>query len=221
MKTRKTPNAIRFWLPVILVAVWWGTPLFSQEKPKTVLLRQKGGIQFANADVPTPAPLAPALGLKSENTAWLLSLGGTLLPVGMGFASIDYSPDGPEDESIAPSLLILSGAVFGPSLGYFYGGRPGRALTGIGIRVAGTAAMVGAVAASWDNPDASGAGALALVGLGLFVASPIYDIATVKGAVRKHTRTLPDNALTITPAYFAGYRAPGPSDAVQILGGRE
>lgn len=67
---------------------------------------------------------------KSGKRALMLSVGATLIPVGLGtIAAIGNR------ESLAAGL-ISSGLLIGPSVGHFYVGRAGRGLTTIGIRFA-------------------------------------------------------------------------------------
>jgi len=86
-------------------------------------------------------------------------------------------------------MAFTGGLVVGPSLGYFYAGQRGRAWRGLGLRILGYGALFGAVAASWDcygDGDECRAGAaLAVVGSAMTLGSAIYDIASVRGAVRR------------------------------------
>lgn len=126
-------------------------------------------------------------GLKSENRAYNYSLLGTVLPL--------------------PTLVLaVPGVWFGPSFGYFYADRPGRAWTGIGIRTLALGGMISAFGiCGWDcGPGESAysvAWAVFLTSGGVFVGSAIYDIATVRREVRKHNASL--NAVTwrVTPRY--------------------
>lgn len=179
MNVEKLVRMLQWCLPLALTAVWSGAPLVAQEKPSTLLLRRTAevGVQFSDTGDFPPTPLAPPMALKSEKTALQLSLWGTLIPVSVGTAllvGMGNEESGPESGASAfpPLILLTTGYLFGPSLGYFYGGRPGRAWTGVGIRVVGTGAIIAAIAASWDNPDAGGAEAAALFGLGLIAISP-------------------------------------------------
>ncbi|MCI0330501.1 MAG: hypothetical protein L0196_06055 [candidate division Zixibacteria bacterium] len=196
---KRTLKIIQFCLPGVLAAAWWGTTLHAQEKP-TLFLWQNGGIgqKEQRADSVNIFQKMDALNLKSETKAFNWSLWGTLAPS-------------------ATLILLPVGLWVGPSMGYFYGGMSGRGWIGIGIRTAGMAAAVPAFISGWDglNPDGA-AQALATGGALLFWGSAIYDIATVKSAVRKHNRSLQEKALTITPAYFAQHGAPGLKVQVQF-----
>jgi len=149
------------------------------------------------ADAPADSihPGSPTPELKSENGALARSLLGTLVPV----ATIVFA---------GPGLIV------GPSTGYFYAGMPGRAWIGIGIRVIG----VGGIASSfiicgWDcGPGQSGyneAWAVFLASAGIVTVSAIYDIATVKAAVRNRNNALMKLGENVTPVYFSDSRAFG------------
>ena len=63
------------------------------------------------------------LGLKSERSAFQQSLYGTIIPI--------------------PTLILtVPGIWFGPSLGYFYAGRSGRAWAGMGVRTLALGCMI-------------------------------------------------------------------------------
>jgi len=82
--------------------------------------------------------------------------------------------------------------VFGPSLGYFAGGRGGRGLAGMGVRVlVGLGAFAGGCAiCGWDgssgDPDETRAW-IFILGVPTFAA--IIDIAQVKSSVRYGNET--------------------------------
>lgn len=127
-------------------------------------------------------------GYVSPDKAFNYSLLGTVLPV-------------------ATLVAAYPGFLFGPSLGYFHAGQPGRAWTGIGIRALATGGMVSAfVICGWDCGKGDSAYDIAWVVLlassGTFVGSAIYDIATVKGAVRRQNERL-NVAWSISPRYAA------------------
>ena len=124
---------------------------------------------------------------KSSSSAFLWSLGGTLVPWAVIVAvSSDSSP--------APALLATGGIVVGPSLGHFYAGRPGRAWKGVGIRLGALAVITAGIASCFRDlfeADCGGGASLALVGSGLFIASSVYDIATAPASARRFNREHP------------------------------
>lgn len=140
-------------------------------------------------------PDSPTPELKSENTALAYSLTGTLMPIGT-------------------IILAGPGLIVGPSLGYFYAGMPGRAWSGIGLRILGVGGMASSfIICGWDcGPGQSGyneAWAVFLASAGIVTVSAVYDIATVKAAVRKRNDSFMKLADTVTPVYFAESRAFG------------
>ena len=132
---------------------------------------------------------------KSEGTASLLSLTGTLLPIGLGVAMAAS-----DDQSGAGTLLIGTGLYLGPAAGYWYGGASGRGWKGVGIRFGITGAAILAIGGicSGDNcnifgDDGGALGAAMIVALGASVAivgSAIYDIANVHRHVRNYNQEL-------------------------------
>jgi hypothetical protein len=157
------------------------------------------------------------LKLKSETKALRWSLLGTLVPVSAGLGTgILYS--GPEDDP-APTLILMgSGLVIGPSLGYFYGGRGDRGMKGILIRVGMEVFFVSAAMIAVEEVGTSGFGdfsnvvaavIILSVGQGFVLAHGIYDIAKVKSEVRKYNQSLQKTSLMLMPKYFVDSGAPG------------
>ena len=153
-------------------------------------------------------PLNGVPGLKSEGTATLLSLAGTILPIGLGVAMAASENQGSDDQGGAGGLLIITGLYFGPAAGYWYGGASGRGWQGVGIRFVMTfvAGLAIASICSGDNCDIFGDdsafGAAAIVGLGASVAilgSAIYDIAVVRKHVRNYNQRLLGARLSLAP----------------------
>lgn len=156
---------------------------------------------LAASTVPPRASRADEIapGTKSESTALSLSAFGTGLPLGAapfvgGGASVG---------------IVLGGAVFGPSLGHFYAGRPGRALLGIGIRSAAVVALAVAIGNAWEN-EGSGATALGIGSLIVGTASMITDIAEAPRSARIHNGKLAEPRFSVAPwaaRHAAGLRA--------------
>jgi len=127
--------------------------------------------------------------LKSPGAATRYSILGTILP-------------------IPTIVLAYPGLLFGPSLGYFYAGKPGRAWTGIGIRTLATGGAISSFAiCGWDcgrgDEAYNIAWAVFLVSSGVFVGSVVYDWATVGPAVRRQNAALKSAQWRIEPAYSA------------------
>lgn len=155
--------------------------------------------EFQNSEESQTKP-----GLKSETKAFHLSLFGTLIPVGLGAVSLAADNSG-----VAFASVALAGIVVGPSLGYIYAGKSGRGLATAGLRfllIPGVA-LASFATCGWDCGEGdSGYGAawmILIVGEALVVASAVYDIATVKKAVRKRNLALGEKSWMITPKYFA------------------
>jgi hypothetical protein len=133
--------------------------------------------------------------MRLEQTAFKHSLYGTLIPV-------------------ATLVLAGPGIIVGPSLGYFYADMSGRALTGIGVRMAGMGGVVMSfVICGWDcgpgHNNYNTAWVVFISSLGVTFISAIYDISAVKENVRRHNESLIKKAGLIEPAYFANSGAVG------------
>ena len=120
--------------------------------------------------------------LPSENTAFLCSLIGTVVPVGYGLLARGVS-GGSSGYGNGSLYVAWLGALVGPSLGYIYGGRAGRGFLSIGFRAAVITIMAAIMMGydePWDNPF------VGLTGVGIFAGSALFDLISVKRAVRNH-----------------------------------
>lgn len=171
--------------------------------------------------VADPGPLQqPELPeLKSEGTAFLFSLLGTLFPLALGTAILTTSDDiyYSDASGSAGTLLIYTGLYLGPSLGYFYAGKSGRGWAGFGLRNGiAMLSLVGALAICSDDCD-SGAtdagGAIIIAGFVGILGSAIYDLANVQKTVRERNEQQPANRVAVTPTYS---RADGPGVRVSL-----
>jgi hypothetical protein len=135
----------------------------------------------------------PAVKLKSERTALLWSLFGTLGSYGL----VAIAASG--DEAGALGILGLTGSVVGPSLGYFHGGLGGRGLPGIMARLVGLGGLVGGGIMLWEEKNTGLGAVLVIVGGSTFVVSTIYDIVGVKRAVRKRNNRAQGARLNVAP----------------------
>lgn len=97
-------------------------------------------------------------------------------------------------------LLASGGLLLGPSIGDWAGGLGGRGFARFGLR---TVALVGGLtagfAASWNNNDDAGGAVLALGGLGLAAGLAVWDLATLKGGVRRHQAKSVSVLPTLSP----------------------
>jgi hypothetical protein len=138
--------------------------------------------------------------------AFLLSFLGTVAPV------VVVTPKllGEGDEGgEAEALVFLGALVLGPSLGHFYAGRPGRAAAGIGIRTLSLAGLVGAAAASWDNPDDSTGELLGYFSLGVGAVSLLYDIFTAPRSATLYNEKRQEPRVRLSPVLGSDSSAPG------------
>jgi len=133
---------------------------------------------------------------KSPSRAFWWSLVGTAVPL----AAVAAGAAGAGDLGAAGMVGLL----FGPSLGYFYGGLFWRGLLGIGIRSVGAGVMMIAFLGSWfegwgGDANAEDWGTLALVGAGIMLGSATWDLAAVKGAVNRRNIRLQEKTFALSP----------------------
>lgn len=74
----------------------------------------------------------PPVPSKSLETAYLLAVGGTSLPLALGF--VIYNKSGRGFALATGDILALGGLLAGPSLGQFYAGSPWHGLGGVLVR---------------------------------------------------------------------------------------
>jgi hypothetical protein len=162
---------------------------------------------YLEGGLSNPDSVETKIKFKSEVQAFRWSLFGTLVPISAGLVT-------------APVILIGSGLIIGPSLGYFYGGLGARGMKGIVIRLGIETAAVGTaliVLSSveegdpWDEELGKVVLGVGVIGAGqaLVLAQGIHDIAKVKGEVRKRNQSLKERALILSPKYFVHSRATG------------
>ena len=129
----------------------------------------------------------PIPGLKSPTTAFWWSALGTTAPA---LASLPFvwSASAPE----AAAIILVGALVIGPSAGHFYADCPGRAWTGIGIRLAAGAVVAagGAGASLAETADEDKYVALAVAGVIVAGASLVWDIARAPHSAEVHNEQL-------------------------------
>ncbi len=150
----------------------------------------------ADADNPPPSgeraaelPPAPA-NAKSETTATVLAVAGTIVPVLIAKESADANSGG-------GVLLGVAGMFLLPSAGHWYAGK--FATRGMALRLAGGAvasyAVFVLVASDGETSNADGLETAFWIGAATFAVGTIYDIATAGGAARdwntKHASVRP------------------------------
>ncbi len=163
---------------------------------------------------PPPAPVQPGAP-KSETTALLLSLGGTLLPVGLAIGAAS-STDSPRTYSWLAVSTVVS-ATFGPSIGHWYAGK--GATRGLGLRLAGGAtALLGVGLALAEcpisfsgDPCEPGLGIVLLaIGGAVFVGGMVDDVVTAPRRVWRYNQ---ERGFGVAPVVT-------PSSTGLALGGR-
>ncbi len=150
-------------------------------------IRRSAGIALlllASVLIRLPAQRDSSTHDKSPGTALALSLGATTLPYLFATMGSRNNYDGGNQGS---DLLVL--ALFaGPAVGHFYAGQPGRGLTGVGVCLGLTGAMVllaqsdalGDCGSEWICiPPGLVFGAVAIL------TSAVVDIAAAPGSARK------------------------------------
>jgi hypothetical protein len=156
--------------------------------------------------------------LKSPGRAQGLSATCTIMPVAAG---IMWASSGQDSDMTGPAILLMSGIMVGPSVGYFYGDCAERGAQGLVLRTGiialtmaagGFAADHGSDAAMSYDGMAAGL-VVAAVGFGVITIHSLYDIGRVRSTVENRNRKLmgqhQQTSVTITPAYFADYDAAG------------
>jgi len=162
---------------------------------------------------------------KSEGTATLLSLAGTIVPMTLGMV-LANAGEGGAGSGLGLALFSY-GFYLGPATGYWYAGASGAAWKGVGIRVG--ISLVGGLAAAAicsgggcgffdDEGDAAvAAGIVGFAVLGATTYSLIRDIAGVDGHVRRHNAEVAArqkaSRLTIAPLV-----SPADGGTVGVLG---
>lgn len=137
----------------------------------------------ANASTDDSAEHTP----KSKRTARMLSLGSTLLPITLGIA---LTASGSESTVELGVFLIGGGVILGPGVGQAYADRPVRFAGGALVRtaclgLAATGLLVGSLAT--DSHERA-PNVLLYAGLGGYIFSTVYDIATVGKSVDAYNR---------------------------------
>jgi FtsH-binding integral membrane protein len=130
---------------------------------------------------------------------------GTLVGPGVLLLAVAASNNRSNNDGLTQALVFtgLTAMLLGPSAGRWYAGETGAGQ--IALRGAGVSLMfVGAIASicldscSGDN---TGPGVLILGGLGLFVGSTIYDVATAGDAARRYNHMHHGQQFSIAPTY--------------------
>jgi len=152
-----------------------------------------------SAPAPTRA-MAPSTGARLDpSVAMGLSLGGTAVSWGLLVGSIYVARSGSSMAGLMGTAGAI-GTVFAPSLGHWY--ADAYFSRGLGLRLGGMAVVLaGAIVAFAEDPITYGhddpqtesndpviGPAIAIVGVGMFVAGTIDDIVTAPRRVRRLNR---------------------------------
>jgi hypothetical protein len=151
---------------------------------------------------------------KSRRTAVIYSLVSTSVPVVVGGVMIQSDNSAPLGTGIASLGLIL-----GPGVGHVYAGNSRRFWTGAGTRGLVLASSVAvatiliddSVGESWDEGLPKALLAIAIVGAGVTICtiSAVRDIGSADNSVDAYNSARGFRTLSLSPAYFAHYKAPG------------
>ena len=161
--------------------------------------------------------------LPSPNKALAWSLGWTLGPIAAGaaiwsmqkptvhtvrydeYSTYVYSED---PNRTLPLVLIATGVIIGPSVGYFYGDCDDRGSNGIVIRGLLVGATVAAALIAGQSQHSSGfmdfsgleaAITAGVVGCGIVVIDSIYDLCLVKKNVQSQNNRKLATRVNLTP----------------------
>ena len=195
---------------------------------------------FTTPEINAPSMTAPAAtstanvkppvddgetGPKSSSAATGYAALGILSgPVFLGLAIAVGEGGGGGSEGLASALGIVSafGFIGGPSAGRWYVGEVGGGP--LVVRGLGVALMVGGLASQfcWEDCGDNTAGETAvLVGMGLYLGSVVYDLATAGDVARDYNRRHRSTAnnLTFAPMVKRSEGSGGSTTAGLMLGG--
>lgn len=151
------------------------------------------------------AAVRPATGQSSRaSRSFYVGVAATAVPTVAGVALLSGSG------STAPGLALASaGIILGPSVGDWSGGLTGRGLKFAGLRAAAAAGgFLGVALTCWDDctdSEERTSTAIGVASSAVLVGLVVWDLATVKGAVRQHEA----QRVSIMPMYDPVRRSPG------------
>lgn len=137
-----------------------------------------------------PASSGPKL--RSEHNALTTSLIGT-------FASWALFLGGSTAGAYELGAVGFFTLPLGPSLGYFGAGLQGRGWGGFTLRALGLAGVIVGWALAWDEGDSTAIYASFFGGAALVLGSTIYDLATIRRAVRRRNDRIRGASLNVAP----------------------
>lgn len=151
------------------------------------------------------AVVRPATGQSSRaSRSFYVGLAATAVPTVAGVALLSGSG------STAPGLALASvGIILGPSIGDWSGGLAGRGLMFAGLRAATAAGgFLGVALTCWDDctdSEERTSTAIGVASSAALLGLVVWDLATVKGAVRRHEA----QRVSIMPTYDPVRRGAG------------
>ena len=147
----------------------------------------------------------------NPSTNLAIGLGATLAPAGTGLAM--WVADGSDPSAAA--MLIATGVIVGPSVGYWSAGLTGRGWRGLGIRT-GVAVLAFVPAfgicgwnCSVDDDSYDLAWAVIATGAGVGLFSAVHDLSSMKSNIRQHRDRRNDRDAILIPIYDPANRAVG------------
>ena len=148
---------------------------------------------------PPPQPIQAQPAELNEDTAALLSLGGTV--GAWGLVALVSANEPPSSLKGGIATMAALGTLFGTSLGHWY--AQSVVTRGLGLRVGGAAltfvGLVKSFVECQDHcPDSTVTAGLVLGGAALFLIGTVDDIATAPHDVRRYNRRL--HGVAIAPA---------------------
>ena len=156
--------------------------------------------------------------LPSPNKALAWSLGWTLAPIAAGAAiwsmqkptvhTTTYYTSTEDPNRTLPLVLIATGVIIGPSVGYFYGDCDDRGSNGIVIRGLLVGATVAAASIAGQSQHSSGfmdfsgleaAMIAGSIGCGIILIDSIYDLCVVRKNVQSQNNRKLATRVNLTP----------------------
>lgn len=150
---------------------------------------------------------------KSPSTASEIGYIATLAPAGVGIALMA------NEEDNTPGLLVAGvGLAIGPGLGHAYAGNTSQFVAGTVVRLAAGCAAITAFreVSLFGDEDGSVPMALGTACSLVCFFSLAHDLTTADDSAVKYNHRGSSTGLTITPTYFAEYKAYGLSIQVHF-----
>jgi hypothetical protein len=151
---------------------------------------------------------APLRAQATPGTAAAIGTISTLVPAGVGTA-LWFADDDPS----GPALIIASGLILGPAMGYWSAGMAGRGWKSFAIRAGlGVVSFVPAMAICGmdciaDDSNYDVAWVMIATGSGLGLFSAVHDLSRIKSNVERHRSRR--GSYEVVPTYDYTTRAGG------------